>query len=85
MRTKSDFTKEYIVLEIANIITNTNSASNITLQEYDELYIFSQRDFMDEFEIDVNGGVRSEGTFHYGGELRRCLFSRWNSSRVGRR
>ena len=24
---------------------------------------------MDEFEIDVNGGVRSEGTFHYGNGL----------------
>ena len=66
VRTKLDFTKEYIVLDVANIITNTTSAFNITLQEYDELYILSQRDFMDEFEIDVNGGVRSAGTFHYG-------------------
>ncbi len=66
VRTKSDFTKEYIVLEIANIISDYTSASNITLQEYDELYIFSQRDFIDEFKIDVNGGVRSAGTFHYG-------------------
>ncbi|MBJ10659.1 MAG: hypothetical protein CMP66_04275 [Flavobacteriales bacterium] len=66
VRTKSDFTKEYIVLEIANIISDFTSASNITLQEYDELYIFSQRDFIDEFKIDVNGGVRSAGTFHYG-------------------
>ena len=66
VRTKSDFTKEYIVLEIANIIANVTSASNITLQEYDELYILSKRDFMEEFEIDVNGGVRSEGNFHYG-------------------
>ena len=66
VRTRSDFTKEYIVLDITNIITNNTSSSNITLQEYDELYIFSQRDFFDEFVIDVNGGVRSEGTFHYG-------------------
>ena len=66
VRTRSDFTKEYIVLEIANIIADVTSASNITLQEYDEIYVLSQRDFMDEFKIDVNGGVRSEGTFHYG-------------------
>lgn len=66
VRTKSDFTKEYIVLDIANIIANNTSSSNIVLQEYDELYVLSQRDFMDEFEVDVNGGVRSEGTFHYG-------------------
>lgn len=66
VRTRSDFTKEYIVLEIANIISDFSSASNINLQEYDELYILSQRDFMDEFKIDVNGGVRSSGTFHYG-------------------
>ena len=66
VRTRSDFTKEYIVLDITNIITNNTSSSNIALQEYDELYIFSQRDFLDEFVIDVNGGVRSEGTFHYG-------------------
>ena len=66
VRTKSDFTKEYIVLEVADIIENVTSESNITLQEYDELYFLSQRDFMDEFEFDVNGGVRSAGTFHYG-------------------
>ncbi len=66
VRTKSDFTKEYIVLDIAKIIANATSASNITLQEYDELYILSQRDFMDEFQINVNGGVRSVGKFHYG-------------------
>ena len=57
------------MLEIANIIENVTSPSNISLQEYDEIYILSQRDFMDEFEIDVNGGVRSAGTFHYGDGL----------------
>ena len=63
VRTRSDFTKEYIVLEIANIIADVTSASNITLQEYDEIYVLSQRDFMDEFKIDVNGGVRSKELF----------------------
>ena len=40
VRTRSDFTKEYIVLEIANIIADTSSASNITLQEYDEFTFY---------------------------------------------
>jgi protein involved in polysaccharide export with SLBB domain len=66
VRTKSDFSKEYIVLEISAIIADATSSSNIVLKEYDELYILSQRDFMDEFEVEVNGGVRSAGAFHYG-------------------
>ena len=66
VRTQADFSKEYIVLDIATIIANSSASVNISVKEYDELYILSQRDFMDEFQIDVNGGVRSAGTFHYG-------------------
>ena len=66
VRTGKDFTKDYIVLDISNIVNDVTSSSNITLQEYDELYILSQRDFMDKFSFNVIGGVRSEGMFHYG-------------------
>lgn len=66
VRTHADFSKEYLVLDLASIISDFNSSANLAMQEYDELHILSQRDFMDEFEISVNGGVRSSGTFKYG-------------------
>ncbi len=66
VRTNADFSKEYILLNISDILSDPTSSSNIALKEYDELHVLSLRDFMDNFEIDVNGAVRSAGVFNYG-------------------
>lgn len=66
VRTHSNFSKEYLVLDLRVVIADFSSDANLLIKEYDELHILSQRDFMDEFHVDVNGGVRSPGTFNYG-------------------
>ena len=66
VRTQRDFTKEYIVLDLESLINNPLSDQNIELQEYDELFILSVRDFIDDFSIEINGAVRNPGTFPYG-------------------
>lgn len=66
IRTLEDFSKDYIILDIKKIIENPSSSFNFLLEEYDELYFLSKRDFLDEYEIKVSGGVRDAGTFNYG-------------------
>ena len=67
VRTSSDdYSKEYLILDIAGIVENPNSESNITIEEYDEIFFLSKRDYMDEFEVSITGGVRLPNTFSYG-------------------
>ena len=63
---RSDVNKFLKISEIEEIIKDPTSKFNIPLQDYDELYILSQRDFMDEFPIEINGEVRFPGSFPYG-------------------
>jgi len=61
-----DYSKEYLILDIALIVDNPNSASNIMIEEYDEIFFLSKRDYMDEFEVSITGGVRMPNTFSFG-------------------
>lgn len=67
VRTSSvDYSKEYLILDIAGIVENPNSASNILIEEFDEIFFLSKRDYMDEFEVSITGGVRLPNTFSFG-------------------
>lgn len=61
-----DYSKEYLILDIASLVDNPNSASNILIEEYDEIFFLSKRDYMDEFEVSITGGVRIPNTFSFG-------------------
>ncbi len=66
VRTSEDYTKDYIILDIANIVQAPTSESNILIQEYDELFFLSMRDYMDDFELTISGAVRLPNTFSFG-------------------
>ena len=66
VRTSEDYTKDYIILDIAEIVQEPTSESNILIQEYDELFFLSKRDYMDDFEITISGAVRLPNTFSFG-------------------
>ncbi len=67
VRTSSDdYSKEYLILDIAGIVENPNSESNITIEEYDEIFFLSKRDYIDEYEVSITGGVRLPNTFSFG-------------------
>ena len=40
VRTSEDYTKDYIILDIAKIVQDPTSESNILIQEYDELFFY---------------------------------------------
>ena len=66
VRTSEDYTKDYIILNIAEIVQEPTSESNILIQEYDELFFLSKRDYMDDFELTISGAVRLPNTFSFG-------------------
>ena len=66
IRTLEDYSKEYVIIEMKKIIDNPNSSFNLVVKEYDELFFLSKRDFLDEFEIKISGGVKSPDTFNFG-------------------
>jgi protein involved in polysaccharide export with SLBB domain len=66
VRTADDYTKDYIILDIASLVDNPSTESNILIQEYDELFFLSKRDYMDDFDVTISGGVRIPNTFSFG-------------------
>ena len=66
VRTSENYSKDYIVLDIEKIIKDPTSKFNILLQEYDELFFLSKRDYIDNFEVVISGGVRKPNTFSFG-------------------
>lgn len=60
VRTKPDQTKEYLRLNLRELLANPNSNQNILLQAQDQLTIYSQKDYIDNLSIEVLGAVRNE-------------------------
>lgn len=61
VRTKQDQTKEYYRLNLKDALANSSSNQNMSLQALDVLTIYSNKDYVDEFEIQVFGSVKNEG------------------------
>ena len=66
VRTSKDFSKDYIVLDIEQIVLDPTSQFNILINEYDELFFLSNRDYRDDFEVTISGAVRLPNTFSFG-------------------
>jgi polysaccharide biosynthesis/export protein len=66
VRTSDNYTKDYVILDIASIIDNPTSESNVLIEEYDELFFLSKRDYRDDYEVIISGAVRLPNTFSFG-------------------
>jgi protein involved in polysaccharide export with SLBB domain len=66
IRTLEDYSKEYVIIDLSKILDNPNSTNNLIVHEFDELHFLSKRDFLDEYEIKVSGGVKEANTFNFG-------------------
>ncbi len=65
IRTKQDQTKDYLRLNLKEIDANIGSTQNITLQALDILTIYSNKDYVEPFGIQVYGAVRNAGKFDF--------------------
>lgn len=66
IRLNDDMTKEYMAIDLRDVLTNPASPDNIELKEFDELKVLSKVDFEDDFVVSTHGAVRKEGEFRYG-------------------
>lgn len=57
--------KEYIRLNIKNILENPNSTENIRLQQFDKLSAYSNELYSEQFSISISGAIQSPGEFQY--------------------
>jgi len=66
IRLNPDRTKSHIAINLENILDDETHPENIIMQEYDIVNVMSIDDFDDDFNISVQGSVRSPGDFNYG-------------------
>ncbi len=66
IRLNEDRTKSHISINLKNILEDPSNIDNITIQEYDIVYVLSIDDFDDSFSVSVDGAVRAPGSFNYG-------------------
>ena len=66
IRLNPDRTKSHIAINLENILDDETHSDNIIMQEYDIVNVMSIDDFDDDFNISVQGSVRSPGDFNFG-------------------
>jgi polysaccharide biosynthesis/export protein len=59
-------TVRYQIINLQDILTNSNSSSNILLKKGDKITIRSKRDFVDQKTVSISGSVRIPGEFPLG-------------------
>jgi polysaccharide export outer membrane protein len=65
LRIKTDLSRMFIPVNIADIVNNINSTDNLELQNRDIIKILSKKDFTDSLRIAVVGAVRKPGEYDY--------------------
>ena len=56
---------EYVPINVQEVLSNPNSASNFLMKANDELRILSNATFQDEASVSISGAVRQPGSFQY--------------------
>jgi protein involved in polysaccharide export with SLBB domain len=65
LRTLDDLTTVIKSFNLKDIILNENSAENLLLQKMDVVEIFSKRDFLEKFSVEISGSVLKPITKEY--------------------
>ena len=65
-RLNDDLSIQYIPINLLEILTNPASPTNMELQRFDVVEIFSKEAFRENFKVEIFGAVRREGEFVYG-------------------
>lgn len=66
LRQKEDLTKEYIAINLFEILNDKKSAQNLELRKHDLIEVFSKKRFMEKDSVGIYGAVRIPGKYPYG-------------------
>jgi len=64
-RLKSDLTYEVKSFELGKVISNSTSADNFIIQEFDQIIIFNKDSFINKQSVSASGMVNGAGLFDY--------------------
>lgn len=64
VRQKEDFTKEYININLKEVL-EAKSNANIPLQKEDVLVVFYNQELLDTYQVSIDGEVRTPGSYAY--------------------
>jgi hypothetical protein len=64
IRQKEDFTKEYLNINLQDVL-NGDASANLVLQKEDVLLIFYNQELLDTYKISIDGEVRKPGAYNY--------------------
>lgn len=64
-----NFEKQYIRINISDVLKNENSQQNIQLKPFDNLEILSQNLFNEKSFVLINGAVNNPGKFQFGNNM----------------
>ncbi len=69
VRTYQGGEMKYFQINLEEVLKDSNSASNIVVQELDKFRVFSALDFYDHYNVEIRGAVRKEGKLEYSENL----------------
>ena len=64
IRQKEDFTKEYLNINLQDVL-NGDASANLVLQKEDVLLVFYNQELLDTYKISIDGEVRKPGAYNY--------------------
>lgn len=62
--------KDYIKIDIFEVVSSPNSISNIKIEPFDELTVFKNESYTDENKVSISGAVRKPSSFDFSGGMR---------------
>jgi protein involved in polysaccharide export with SLBB domain len=57
--------KNYIRVNVKEAVSNPASASNIILEPFDEVIVYSEKDFSEEYQVSTMGALRRNGNYPF--------------------
>ena len=67
--TDNNLEREYTVINLSEIMSDPNSASNIKIKANDKIVIPAKEQYMEQFTVSISGAVRKPGEFVYDASL----------------
>jgi protein involved in polysaccharide export with SLBB domain len=61
--------KKYFQINLGKLQKDSNSTSNIVIEELDRIKVFSALDFYDQYNVEIRGAVRREGKLEFSENL----------------
>lgn len=64
-RTNRDGTSDFIRINLEDVLADSSSTENVTLQVNDQLQLFDRKTYIDQYQVSISGSIRNPGDFEF--------------------